>query len=209
MEAEPLDHQAGVEGRVDQVDRLAGAAPNLEESSTIAPVLGTRIRSASPACGDSGGSCAISVHVVVGHQRLVRVEFLQRLVRLDGVGVDDLVPDEVLPRLGRQRLDVLVDDKELGHRGHVEAGPGLVERLDDRRVGVGLHGVVGLHAGQQPLEAGIVLPQDAWSTTNSGVPCSLARRRNLAGASTLLGRGSSDRITIPTLPLTSPRRKNS
>ena len=71
-------------------------------------------------------------------------------VVLDRVGVDDLVPDEVLALLGRQVLDVLVDDEELGHRGHVEAGAGLVERLDDGRVGVGLDRVVGLHARQVP-----------------------------------------------------------
>ena len=49
---------------------------------------------------------------------------------------------------GRQRLDVFVHDEELGHGGHVEAGPRLVERLDDRRVGVGLDRVICLHAGQ-------------------------------------------------------------
>ena len=88
------------------------------------------------------------LEVVVGHQRLVRVELLERLVGLDRIGVDDLVPDEVLALLGRQVLDVLVDDEELGHRGHVEAGAGLVERPHDGRIGIGLHGVVGLHAGQ-------------------------------------------------------------
>ena len=58
--------------------------------------------------------------------------------------------------LRRQVLDVLVDDLELGHRGHVEAGPRLVERPHDGRIGIGLHGVVGLHARQVLLELGVV-----------------------------------------------------
>ena len=37
--------------------------------------------------------------------------------------------------------------------------PGLVEGLDDGRVGVGLDGVVGLHAGQVLLELGVVAAQ--------------------------------------------------
>ena len=60
--------------------------------------------------------------------------------------------------LGGQVLDVLVDDVELGHRGHVETGAGLVQRPHDGRVGIGLHGVIGLHPGQMPLELGVVFP---------------------------------------------------
>jgi hypothetical protein len=39
---------------------------------------------------------------------------------------------------GRQVLDVLVDDHELGHRGDVEARALLVEGADDLRVGLAL-----------------------------------------------------------------------
>ena len=76
------------------------------------------------------------LEVVVSHQRLVGIEFSKGFLGLDGIGVDDLVPDEILPFLGRHVLDVLVDDQELGHGGHVEAGAGLVQRLDDRRIGL-------------------------------------------------------------------------
>ena len=48
--------------------------------------------------------------VVVGDQRLVGVELGQGAVVLDRVGVDDLVPDEVLSLAGGQSLDVLVND---------------------------------------------------------------------------------------------------
>ena len=51
VEAESLDDQAGIVGRRDEIDRLAGGQPNLLDSSTIAPVLGTFNRKASPACG--------------------------------------------------------------------------------------------------------------------------------------------------------------
>ena len=160
VEAEALDHEAGVEGRLDEVDGLAGGGAELRGELDHRPRIGHANPQRQAGMGRPAANLGDLRHVVVGHQRLVGIEFLQGLVRLDGVGVDDLVPDEVLPRLGRQRLDVLVDDEELGHRGHVEAGPGLVERLDDRRVGIGLHGIVGLHARQQPLEAGVVTPQD-------------------------------------------------
>ena len=45
---------------------------------------------------------------------------------------------------------------ELGHGGDVEARARLVERLDDGGVGVGLDGVVGLHAREVALELGVV-----------------------------------------------------
>ena len=41
------------------------------------------------------------LEIVVGHQRLVLIELGQRLVGLDRIGVDDLVPDEILPLAGR------------------------------------------------------------------------------------------------------------
>ena len=51
MEAQALDDQARLVGGEDQVHASPGEAPNLEESSTIAPVLGTLMRRASPASG--------------------------------------------------------------------------------------------------------------------------------------------------------------
>ncbi len=57
---------------------------------------------------------------------------------------------------GREALDVLVDDLELGHGGDVEAAPRFVERPQDGRIGIGLDGVVGLDARQMPFEFGVV-----------------------------------------------------
>ena len=39
--------------------------------------------------------------VVVRDERLVRIELLERFVRLDRIGVDDAIPDEVLPLVVR------------------------------------------------------------------------------------------------------------
>ena len=51
VEAQPLDDQAGVGGGSIRSTASPGAAPNFDDSSTMAPVLGTWIRSTSPACG--------------------------------------------------------------------------------------------------------------------------------------------------------------
>ena len=79
-----------------------GDAPNFYDSSTTTPVLGTRIRRISPACGACFFDLVDLGVVVVGDERLVLVELLERGDVLDRVGVDDLVPDEVLPLFGRQ-----------------------------------------------------------------------------------------------------------
>ena len=97
--------------------------------------------------------------IVESHQRLVRIELHQGPVVFDRMGIDDLVPDEVLPLLVGQRLDVLVDQPELGNRRHVETGPRSVQRLDDGGIRVRLDGVVGLHAGELLLELFIVPAQ--------------------------------------------------
>ena len=136
-----------------------GEAPNFDDSSTIAPVLGTFRRSARPACGACFLIFLDFLVIVVGDQRLVLVQFLQRLVGLDGIGVNDFVPDPVLPLLVRHVLDVFMDDAELRHRGHVEARAGFEQRLDDGRIGVGLDGVVGLDARQIFFERGVVAAQ--------------------------------------------------
>ena len=49
VEAEALDHQSQIEGGLNQVTASPGSAPNLEDSSTTEPVLGTRRRSTTPA----------------------------------------------------------------------------------------------------------------------------------------------------------------
>ena len=69
------------------------------------------------------------------------------------------IPDEGLPLLLRQVLDVLVDGQELGHAGDVEARARFVERPHDLRRAVGLDGVVDLHARQVLAELRVVLPQ--------------------------------------------------
>ena len=78
-----------------------GSQPNFEDSSTIEPVFGTRSRSARPACGAYLRSLRSSSRLSKVTSGLVAVEGLERLLRLDRVRVDDLVPDEVLPRLRR------------------------------------------------------------------------------------------------------------
>ena len=116
VEADPLDHQPGVERRPDEVDGLAGGGAELARQFDHRPrCWAPCIRRHRPACGACLLDLADLLQVVVGDQRLVLVQFLQRLGGLDGVGVDDLVPDPVLPLPGRQVLDVLVDDQELGH----------------------------------------------------------------------------------------------
>ena len=161
VEAQPLDDQPGVVGGLDQVHRLARGGAELRRQLDHRPGVGHADPQGQAGVRGVLADLADLLEVVVGHQRLVRIELAQRLVGLDRIGVDDLVPDEVLPLLGRAGPDVLVDDVELGHRGHVEAGPGLVERSDDRRVGIGLHRVVGLHPRQVLLELGVVPPQVA------------------------------------------------
>ena len=77
-----------------------GSQPNLEDSSTIEPVLGTRSRSTTPACG---AYCLIffsSLRLSKVTSGLYWSSASQRLLGLDRVGVDDLVPDEILLLLG-------------------------------------------------------------------------------------------------------------
>ena len=97
--------------------------------------------------------------VVVGDEGTVLVELAERLGRLDRVGVDDLVPDEVLARLLGEILDEMMDGVELLHARHIEAAAGLIEGLDDRRIAVDLHGVVDLHPGEVLAEGGVVAAQ--------------------------------------------------
>ena len=52
--------------------------------------------------------------VVVGDERLVRVQLLERFGRLYRIGVDDAIPDKCLSLLLRQILDVVVDSQKLG-----------------------------------------------------------------------------------------------
>ena len=78
---------------------------------------------------------------------------------LIGIGVDDPIPDEVLPLLLRQVLHVFVNRQELGHAGDVEARARLVEGPHDLRGAVGLDGVIDLHARQVLAELRVVLPQ--------------------------------------------------
>ena len=97
--------------------------------------------------------------VIVGDQRLVGIQPLERFNRLDRVRVNDAIPDEILPLLRRKMLDLFVNGQELGHAGDVETGSGIVERLHDRRVAVGLDRVVDLHARQILAELVVVFAQ--------------------------------------------------
>ncbi len=97
--------------------------------------------------------------VIVGDQRLVRIQPLERFNRFDRVRVNDAIPDEILPLFRRKMLDLFVNVQELGHAGDVETGSGIVERLHDRGVVVSLDRIVDLHARQVLSELLVVFPK--------------------------------------------------
>ena len=97
--------------------------------------------------------------IVERDERLVLIEFAQCLHRLDGIGVNDLVPNPVLPLLRGQVLDVFVDVLKLRHRGDIEARANFVKRPHDGRIGIGLDRVVSLHARQIFFEHRVVRAQ--------------------------------------------------
>ena len=94
--------------------------------------------------------------IVERDERLVLIQLFQRLDSLGGVGVDDFVPNPILPFLRRQMPDVLIDVLELRHGRDVETRARLIKRLYDLRVGVGLHRVVGLDARQVFFEHRVI-----------------------------------------------------
>ncbi len=97
----PSTTKSEIEGRLNQVTASLGSQPNLEDSSTTEPVLGTRRRSTTPACGAYRLIFFNSFEVVESDQRLVLIQRLQGFARLGGIGVNDLVPDEILLLPGR------------------------------------------------------------------------------------------------------------
>ena len=106
--------------------------------------------------------------VIISDQWLVLVERPQRFFRLRRVGVDDLVPDEILLRFWWEAFNVFIDQHELRQRGHIEARPGFVERADDGRFRIGFDGVVSLHLRQMLFELGVVLPNDVVVNHDNG-----------------------------------------
>lgn len=159
VKAEALDGEARVEGGFDQVDRFAAGRAELRRQ--LDHRAGVRHANAEHQAGVRRVLLELENLgvVVIRDERLVLVQFDQRGDILNRIRVDDFVPDEILPLFGRQVLDVLVDQAKLGHRGHVKARAGFIERLDDFRIGVRLHRVVRLHARQVFLERGVVLAQ--------------------------------------------------
>lgn len=97
--------------------------------------------------------------IVVGDERLVAIEFTESLDWLDGIGVDDLVPDEVLAVFCWQVLDELVDRVELLHAGNIKAAAQVVEGFNNGRIAVDLHRIVRLHPRKMLAEPGIVFPE--------------------------------------------------
>ena len=159
VKTDALDDEARLGRREDEVHGLARRGAEFGGQLDHGP--GIRHLEAQRQSGIGGVLLDLSdfLPVVEGDQRLVLVQLLQRFGGLGRVGVDDLVPDPILPRPGGQVLDVLVDDHELRHRGDVEASALLVERAHDGGIGVRLDRVIDLHAGQVTPELAVVFPQ--------------------------------------------------
>ena len=86
----------------DQVHRLARVAAELRGKLHHRAGVGNAQPQHQPGVRRVALDLAQLLEVVVGDQRLVLVQRLQRFLGLDGVGVDDLVPDEILALFGRQ-----------------------------------------------------------------------------------------------------------
>ena len=87
------------------------------------------------------------------------IELRQRLVRFDRIGVNNLVPNPLLPFFCRQFLNVLADNPQFRQGRDIETGARLEQGPDNFRIGVGLDRVIGLHARQVLLKGGVVAPQ--------------------------------------------------
>ena len=97
--------------------------------------------------------------VVVGNKRLVLIEFAKSFNRLDWVGIDNPIPDEVLSLLGGQFRYEFMDGVKLLHARHVEAAAEFIERADDCRIAVDLHGIVDLYARKMLVKESVVFPE--------------------------------------------------
>ena len=97
--------------------------------------------------------------IIIGHERLVAIELLKRFDRLDRVGVDHFVPDELLPLLRRQLADELVNGVEFLHARNIEAAAELIEGVDDGGGAVDLHRIVDLHTRKMLAKRRIVLAE--------------------------------------------------
>ncbi len=99
------------------------------------------------------------VVVVEGDQRLVLIQRFQRVNRLYGIGVDDLVPYPVLALFWGEFPDVFVHDHELGHGCDIKAAPDIVQGLHNLGIGIGFHCKIDLHIRHVTLELPVILPE--------------------------------------------------
>ncbi len=195
VKAHALDHQPAGERFADQIHGLARVAAELARQ------LHHRAGVGNPQPQHQTGVRRVLADlgqfrpVVEGHQRPVLVQRLQCLFRFDRIGVDDLVPNVLLPLGGRQVLDVLVHQLELRQGGDVEARAGAVQRAHDFGRRVGLHGVVGLHLRQVPAERGVVAADDVVVDDDH-------RRALLPGDRLQLARGHKITGSLPSTILT-------
>src|SRR3989338_6599265 len=98
------------------------------------------------------------VYIVVGDERLIRVELAECFCLFYGVGINDFIPYEVLPLFLREIFYIFIHYHEFGKRGDVEARAYFIKRLHYLRVGIGLDRVIGLDARESLLEGSIILP---------------------------------------------------
>ena len=72
--------------------------------------------------------------IIKRDERFVLVKGFKRFDRLDGIGIDDLVPDPVLPLLFLHMPYDFIHDHEFGHRCNIKTGAHLKERSDNFRI---------------------------------------------------------------------------
>src|SRR5262249_4143380 len=120
VEAESFDHKLVVVREGDKVDRLAGQRPKLAGKLDHRSGVGHAQAQHQARVRGVPGDLLHLLVIVIGHERFVWIELLERLDGLDRVGVDDAVPNEILALFGWQLLDAIMHGHELSYTGDIE-----------------------------------------------------------------------------------------